>query len=72
MCCLVFEVNFLAGILSKWIFKLFFTRYKYIVQGKEINFIYSLFTGFKNKEKLLKAKIDGPTSTTGGSNAFMM
>ena len=72
MCCLVFKVNFLAGILSKWIFEWFFTRYKYIVQGKEINFIYSLFTGFKNKEKLLKAKIDGSTSTTGGSNAFMM
>ena len=34
--------------------------------------IYSMFTGFKNKEKLLKAKTDHPTSTTGGSNAFMM
>ena len=31
-----------------------------------------MFTGFKNKEILLKAKIDGPTSTAGGTNAFMM
>ena len=37
-----------------------------------MKFIYSMFTGFKNKEKLLKAKTDHPTSTTGGSNAFMM
>ena len=37
-----------------------------------MKFIYSMFTGFENMENLLKAKTDRPTSTTGGSNAFMM
>ena len=37
-----------------------------------MKFIYSMFTGFKNKKKLLKAKTDRPTSTTDGSNAFVM
>ena len=37
-----------------------------------MKFIYSMFTGFKNKEKLLEAKTDRPTSTTVGSNAFIM
>ena len=31
-----------------------------------------MFTGVKNKEKLLWAKTDGATSTTGDWNAFMM
>ena len=31
-----------------------------------------MFTTVKNKENLLWAKTDGTTSTTGGSNAFMM
>ena len=35
------------------------------VQGKEIKFIHSMFTGVKNKEKLLRAKTDGATTTTG-------
>ena len=31
-----------------------------------------MFTGIKNKEKLLWTKTDGATSTTGDLNAFTM
>ena len=43
-----------------------------MVQGKEVKFIHSIFTGVKNKEKLLWAKTDGAKSTTEESNAFTM
>ena len=31
-----------------------------------------MFTGVKNKEKIVRAKTASATSTTGGSNAFTM
>ena len=37
-----------------------------------MKFTHFMFTGVKNKERLLWAKADDATSTTGDSNAFMM
>ena len=41
-------------------------------QFKVIKFIHSMFTAVKHKEKLLLAKTNSASSTTGDSNSFMM